>query len=94
MKLEDKRNILETYCYGKCCDNCKANTGLCPVRDDPTDVAINDAFRAVFGEIDEDKPVAELCEIAEDSDKVIKIKSDQAIDSVTIYFKNESEVEQ
>ena len=103
MKEENKRRFLEGYCSGTACRDCVLKHGgwentttsqKCLNLAVATEEELNRAIAIIMGaeaklcgEVVE--PEAQLEQVVEDADTVIKIKSSRAIESVTVYFREE-----
>ena len=98
MRINEKRRAIQRKCCDyKDCDKCplvKHTKGEhCYGTNTTSDEQVEENYKIMFGEDDEPtvQATAQLETIVEDCDTVIKIKSSRKIDSINIYFKEETE---
>ena len=97
MTVEEKRAVVNSYCADKGCGNCvlkneewdhetEYNTCLCI--EDANEPELDKALELIGVHV-EVEPTAQLEQIIEAADTVIKISSKRKLESVTIYFREE-----
>ena len=92
MTVEEKRNAMANECrrYYECegCPLYKHTKGTaCYSKKLVTDKEVERNYKIMFG--NDEEPTAQLETIVDDADTIIKIKSNQKIDNITIYFKED-----
>lgn len=92
MTVQEKRHAIGNECrrYYECkgCPLYKHTNGIaCYSNDIVTDKEAERNYRIMFDS--DEEPTAQLENIVDDADTIIKIKSNRKIDNITIYFKED-----